>query len=373
MKTHLVFEIPFHGEAQCGDETAEIHDGVCEITLKPKGTLKVTSHDYGGFEIELPAKIDSRMNAPVADAFMMQWQAKEGPKPSKTARVRRYVPAIMIGAVIVSLGMLVAFQLPQFAPEMMQGFNTLAFAPSSMLVFISAVVIVAAIQALTQGEQGWLEDLWAAPAMVANAILWQVAKVSVFQNYIMTMTGQSLMDAVRLYGEIKGIIEGFLFAQLLRAITVQRTARRLDLSPLAAFATLMLVSLKQGWLEASTVSYWIYGTMLVISLFYEVIKQTPYPQEWFFHRGVWAPIGLVCAILMIAGGTQMAYLMLAILTASIVGVGYFAKETLDAKYGRSTEYIRNAEVMPWIAMEVALNFWFWFPVLVTSIQARFGG
>ena len=193
---------------------------------------------------------------------------------------------------------------------------------------------------------------------------------TVYEKYILVMPQAQMIDAIRWYSLIEGGIYGFLFAQLVRAISTQRTARRLDLSPLGVFCTLMLVAIYENWIGSTPVSIGFYSVLLVVSLIYEVIKRTVYPQEIYASRPLWGLIGVICGFLMIFSNT-IAYLIIAFMLAGIIIVGFIARDAIGRKYGSSLEFLRNSEVMPWIGLELCLNIWFWLPVVSTHVATIF--
>lgn len=376
---HLVFDVPFHGEATGASGTpVEIHDGVLVMDMQPGETITVKTHDYGGFVFTLGASVEKRMDMKVPEPFYMQWAAVNKPSApsSPPGFLSKFWPVVLV--ILGVIGFIAYTLLKGPSTEggtsgmaTLNAFADLLNSPAPTLVFVGAMLILGVVQALTQGETGWREDLWAGPALILTAIVSNYAMGAFFNTYIKALQGEQLITAVRVYSLAEGFVYGFLVAQLHRAITVQRTARQLDLSPLAAFATLTLVAIHHKWINGSAIAIGFYTLLLIVSIMFELLKKTAYPQPIYASRGFWGLIGVVAAFIMMMSNS-LAYVIMALMLALIVAAGYAARESLERQYGEALEALKSTEVIPWIGLEVALNFWFWTPIVVTSVMNYFG-
>lgn len=341
------------------------------ITIAPPGKKALVT--------ELPVKPDGVVSLRADYSSMLEQieQSELAARSGAPARTLRHYDRSswlkffsVVGPVV---GLLVALGVGlwlymQNQSEFNAHFNTLRATGPAILgglwTFVIVTLMINSLDALTRGERGMMEDLWAPIVMIVVAV-GSKPYIADRLEFIRANMAAAPLETIFYEGfKVGGLVFFFVGAgaiAMIRAVVWQRMEKRLDTSPLiaalviiGAFAYYHVFGLNLTW------PWWAaIVTVLVLALAWEMFKK-PWP------AGIGILIGVITAFI----GNRTSTLVIFATTALVVfGVGvYYFVQALD-KNPQTPEFRKLMEKIPLQVIEFG-----WLVAFVVSAAlARFGG
>lgn len=350
--THVIFPFPFHGKVKCGGVEEEIHDGVAVIKLTPDEVVEVESHEYGSYQFKLPHDVPTRIEAPVSEPFKLHYEQRHPRKEQPRAIVRvgsqywKQILSVVLSVLVLGILSQISVVKEALVPL------SFAFSSVSVWVYMTAQILVNAFDALLRGERGALEDLWA-PIGLA------------FWLFVISLADMWVRDQVREmanpedwyvnWGIFMGLGYGVFVYAMWRAITVQRVAKQLDLSPLIAYSGVVLGLFQAGMLNNIGIAPVLFHLVIfIVSLVREGLKNY-----------LWIVCAVVLGVILVWTGFSAATLFW--FGIGILGVilwGVIARDNYLDDNGIPPEIrgqVRASEFFPMYILEGSVAIWYWIP------------